>query len=239
MKKIMKTVQSSYLHLFNILLSWVEFLSRIIESSFSIQFKCLSLTSQFNSTLFQKNLNSTWYFSSRVLNSNLNTRLDVISLLMSTIVDVIWNNDTDDSFTTLSAFVLIKMNDYVDFISMLVNNWNVVSIFLKTAMWNNNNNTCSREQFSLILIFVIIIHKSQRLILVKVILNLAILNLCQDLTYVSLSRVHRIQDLAFKISFFYDHFFWCNHVMMSQFSNALIIVIADRDCHHSSFFSQC
>ncbi len=36
------------------------------------------------------------------------------------------------------------------------------------------------------------------------------LNFCQDLTYVNLSRVHWIQDLAFKISFFYDRFFQCN-----------------------------
>ena len=135
---------------------------------------------------------------------------NLINDLMNIVVDVIWNNDTDDSFTTLSAVVLMKMNDYVDSISMLVNNRNVVSIFLRTATWNNNDNTCSHEQFSLILIFAITIHKSQRLILIKVILNLAMLNFYQDLTYVNLSWVHWIQDLAFKISFFYDHFFQHN-----------------------------
>ncbi len=117
------------------------------------------------------------------------------------------NDDTNNSFTTLSAVVLMKMNNYVDFISMLINDWNVVSIFLRTATWNNNDNTCSHKQFSLILIFAIIIHKSQKLILIKVILNLAMLNFCQDLTYVNLSQVHWIQDLTFQISFFYDRFF--------------------------------
>jgi len=145
-----------------------------------------------------------------MLTFNMSIKKSLINDLMSIIVDVIWNNDTDNSFTTFSAVVLMKMNDYVDFISMLINDWNVVSIFLRTATWNNNDNTCSCEQFSLILIFVIIIHKSQRLILVKVILNLAMLNFCQDLTYVSLSWVCRIQDLAFKISFFYDRFFQRN-----------------------------
>ncbi len=53
MKRIMKTVQSSYLHLFNILLNQIKFSSRVIESSFSTQLKCLSSTSQFNSTLFK------------------------------------------------------------------------------------------------------------------------------------------------------------------------------------------
>ena len=134
----------------------------------------------------------------------------LINNLMNIVVDIIWDDDTDDSFTTFSAVILMKMNDYVNFISMLINDQNVVSIFLRTATWNNDDNTCSCEQFSLILIFIIIIHKSQRLILVKVILNLAMLNFCQDLTYVSLSQVHWIQDLAFKISFFYDHFFQHN-----------------------------
>ncbi len=79
---------------------------------------------------------------------------------MNIVVDVFWNNDINNYFTTLSAVVLIKMNDYVDFISMLINEWNVVSIFLRTAQWNNDDSICSHEQFSLILIFAIIIHKS-------------------------------------------------------------------------------
>ncbi len=81
MKKIMKTVQLSYLHLSNILLNRVEFLSRVIESSFSTRLEFSNSTSQFNSTLFQKNFNSIQHFSSQVLDSNSNTRLDAISLL--------------------------------------------------------------------------------------------------------------------------------------------------------------
>ncbi len=82
MKRIMKTVWLSYLHLSNILSNQVEFLSWIIESSFLTQLECLSSTSQLNSTLFQKNFNSNWYFLSRVLNSNSDTQLDAISLIM-------------------------------------------------------------------------------------------------------------------------------------------------------------
>ncbi len=80
MKKIMKTVQSSYLHLSNILLNQVEFSNRIIESSFLIWLECLNSTSQFNSTLFSKKFNSTRHFSSWILDSNSSTQLDVISL---------------------------------------------------------------------------------------------------------------------------------------------------------------
>ncbi len=57
MKKIMKTVQSSYLHLSNILLNQVEFLSRVIESSFSIQLNTFLKKIQFDLTLFKS---STW-----------------------------------------------------------------------------------------------------------------------------------------------------------------------------------
>ncbi len=55
----MKTVQSSYLHLSNILSSQVEFSNRVIESSFSTRLECSDSTSQLDSTLFQKNFNST------------------------------------------------------------------------------------------------------------------------------------------------------------------------------------
>jgi len=78
MKKIMKTVQSSYLHLYNILSSWVEFSSRVIESSFSTRLECLSSTSQLNSTLFQKKiqLDSTFFESSTRLELKYSTQRD-------------------------------------------------------------------------------------------------------------------------------------------------------------------
>ncbi len=60
--------------------SRVEFSSRVVESSFSTWSECSGSTSQFDSTLFQKNFNSTRHFSSWVLDSNSSTRLDAISL---------------------------------------------------------------------------------------------------------------------------------------------------------------
>ena len=80
MKRIMKAVRPSYLHLSNILSGRIRFSGRVIESSFSTRLECSGSTSQPDSTLFQKNSNSTRHFSSRVLDSNSNTRLDAISL---------------------------------------------------------------------------------------------------------------------------------------------------------------
>jgi len=59
----------------------VKFSNRIVESSFSTRLECSSSTSQFDSTLFQKNFNSTRHFSNRILDSNSDTRLDAISLI--------------------------------------------------------------------------------------------------------------------------------------------------------------
>ncbi len=84
---MMKTVWSSYLHLSNILLNQIKLLSWIIKSSFSTWFKFLSSTSQLNSTLFQKNFNSTQHFLSWVLNLNSSTWLNVINLLSVCIIN--------------------------------------------------------------------------------------------------------------------------------------------------------
>ncbi len=56
-----------------------------------------------------------------MLTFNMFIKKSLINDLMNIVVDVIWDDDTDDSFTTLSAVVLMKMNNYVDFISMLIN----------------------------------------------------------------------------------------------------------------------
>jgi len=60
--------------------SRIEFSNRVVKSSFSIWLEFLNSTSQFNSTLFQKNFNSIRHFSDWVLNLNLSTQLDAISL---------------------------------------------------------------------------------------------------------------------------------------------------------------
>ncbi len=48
MKKIMKTVQSSYLHLSNILSSRVKFSSQVIESSYRVKLLNLIQVLEFN-----------------------------------------------------------------------------------------------------------------------------------------------------------------------------------------------
>ncbi len=82
-RRLMKTVQPSYLHLSNILSSWVEFSSQIVESSFSTRFEFSSSTFQLDVTWIQKSFNLTWHFSSWILDSNSSIQLDAISLDVS------------------------------------------------------------------------------------------------------------------------------------------------------------
>ncbi len=120
----MKTVQSSYLHLSNILLSWIELSSWIVELSFSTRLKFLSSTSQFNLTLFQKKFNLTQHFSSRVLNLNSSTQLDAISLLIF-----------DQQYDCLSKFNIWFMSEwsliersYASFINQVISDWETYSL---------------------------------------------------------------------------------------------------------------
>ncbi len=87
MKRIMKTVWSSYLHLFNILSSQVEFSSRVIESSFSTRLECLISTSQFDSTLFQIFFNSTWRDQSTLNERVIHFALKWIILIVVYVLD--------------------------------------------------------------------------------------------------------------------------------------------------------
>ncbi len=108
----MKAVRPSYLHLSNILSDWIEFSGRVIKSSFSTRLKCLNSTSQLDSTLFQKNFNSTQYFSSRILDSNSSTQLDAISLKIADKLDVNVNHYSTEKIRIV--YVIFRLEDDAD-----------------------------------------------------------------------------------------------------------------------------
>ncbi len=79
--------QTIYIYLISCqveLLSWVELLNQAFQLDSSSWVQLLNLTQHF----FQKNFNSTWYFLSQVFNSNSNTQLDAISLLIIEVIDI-------------------------------------------------------------------------------------------------------------------------------------------------------
>lgn len=63
------------------------------------------------------------------------------------------------------------------------------------------NNTCYREQFPLVVSYVITVHKSQGVTLKKVVCDISILEFSSGLSYVAVSRVFTLEGLMFDASF--------------------------------------
>ena len=72
----------------------------------------------------------------------------------------------------------------------------IVSIVPSIARWEKNGNPCSRKQFPLRLAYAISIHKSQGMTLNKMILELGTSDFCRDLSFVAISRVRALNDIA-------------------------------------------
>ncbi len=102
------------------MLNRVEFSSWVVELSFSIRLECSDSTSQFNSTLFQKNFNSTQHFLSRVLNSmwsvyfnmktemkNLKTELKSYNLELKLIINSIWLSKSENQSWNKHASMIL------------------------------------------------------------------------------------------------------------------------------------
>ncbi len=124
----MKTVRPSYLHLSNILSNWVEFSNRVIESSFSIRLEFSNSTSQFDSTLFQKNFNSTRHFSGQVLDLNSSTRLDTINLYLISFYQLL--DSTVDMMKTFQYIDAVNESSILQSLVVIFSNSSFESTFL-------------------------------------------------------------------------------------------------------------
>ncbi len=139
------------------MLSWIKFLSRVIELSFSTQLKCLNSTSQLNLTLFQKNFNSTQHFSSWVLDLNSSTQLDVINLCkmlkINIKLSIMYHSEIDDQIERINAvikhylwvFVNYMQNDWVKWlfeVKFIVNNASSLITLTSFFLINLSQNSC-------------------------------------------------------------------------------------------------
>jgi hypothetical protein len=132
---------------------------------------------------------------------------ELINDVMNVIRDIFWNDHVDNSLHHMSTMLLIQFDDYNESTNSKINDVNVISMIFKINQWRNDDMICSKIQFSLISIFAISIHKSQKLTLSLMILNFRRFNDCSKQNYVALSRVKSIEHVAFESRFSYDHFF--------------------------------
>ena len=73
----------------------------------------------------------------------------------------------------------------------------IVPIVPSVARWESRGRKCSRKQFPLRLAYAVSIHKSQGMTLNKTVIELGHADFCRGLSYVAISRVRAITDLAF------------------------------------------
>ena len=73
----------------------------------------------------------------------------------------------------------------------------IVPIIPSVARWESNGKKCSRKQFPLRLAYAVSIHKSQGMTLNKAVIELGQADFCRGLSYVAISRVRAISDIAF------------------------------------------
>jgi len=73
----------------------------------------------------------------------------------------------------------------------------IVPIVPSVARWESKGRKCSRKQFPLRLAYAVSIHKSQGMTLNKATIELGQADFCRGLSYVAISRVRAITDLAF------------------------------------------
>ena len=118
-----------------------------------------------------------------------------------TIEDVVWKEGTDVKKDLLQA-LLVAVNRYNGpalFTSS--NSKKVVPIFPTFCEWEGFKGTYLRHQFLIVLAFALTIHKSQGLILDRVVLNISRKEHTAGLIYVGVSRVKKLSGLIFERGF--------------------------------------
>ena len=145
-----------------------------------------------------------------MLTTNLQTEMGLVNSSIGSIYDIAQDIRQDPS-SSMPSLLLIKFNEY----SRLVFpncGLGIIPVFPTTRQFEFKGVSCSCTQFPLQLVYVITVHKSQRLTLSKAVLNLNQKEHCLSLFYIAVSQVKTLDRLLFEVPFNFERFTCVNTV---------------------------
>lgn len=131
-----------------------------------------------------------------MLRRNLATQFNLVNGAIGVVTDIIIEPGQD-----MPVIIMVHFENYN---GPTINGSVPIAPF--TATWTSGQTECSRLQFPLILCFAITIHKSQGMTLSRAILNIGSSERQLGLTYVALSRLTSLENLALECAYDYSRF---------------------------------
>ena len=136
-----------------------------------------------------------------MLAQNIWVKLGLVNGITGTVENVVWKEHTDIKKDQPQA-LLIAVNGYSGFaLFTQQDRRKVIPVFFILCEWKGTKKSCSQCQFPVTLAFAFTIHKSQRLTLNQVVLDIKNKNKTAGLTYVKISQIKKLSGLMFKHGF--------------------------------------
>jgi len=129
-----------------------------------------------------------------MIRRNLWTENGIVNGSLGTLRGIVWPDSP--LLGELPSFLLIEMDLYTG-PPFLMSFPKVLPIPPTVSYFNYQGFSCSRKQFPITLAWAMTVHKSQGLTLDKVVIELGKREMVNGLTFVAISRVRQVVDLAF------------------------------------------
>ena len=136
-----------------------------------------------------------------MLRRNLWTKKRLVNGAMGTVTDIVYEPESNPFNGALPIAIMVKFDSYI---GPTING--SVPIAPQKASWKSGTISCSRVQFPIQPAYAVTIHKSQGLTLDNVVIDIGKEERSLGMTYVALSRVKKIEGLAFEKVFTFDRF---------------------------------
>lgn len=132
-----------------------------------------------------------------MVKKNLWTAKGLVNGALGYVRGIVWLTNERDK---LPDFVLVEMDQYSG-PPFLQDHPRIVPIAPYQGNFEHKGASCTRTQLPLVLSWAITIHKSQGMTLDKVVIDIGKKEMANGLTFVAVSRVRRIGDIAFSTTY--------------------------------------